>query len=275
MIFDFLKPDRTLYLLVEAIAASDVAGIRKLAAEKGDAILARPLPVYLERTPAYPGDHWLKAKAFKRPRALALALVMADDATVFALEDMGAAVAREVDGNYPNMLFLAAAMGRVQVLERWLPRYPRLALAVNEDRDTLLHIAGIHARPAVAALLLQKGYDAGAKSRRGVTPLHYAERAGHAATMAALRRPHAPAEAAAESWTRVSGLAITRTQDDGLTGYRLTDTFNFGTKKVQRQRLHLATRQASESLIAFDAYDTPARIDEAAARLGLRPPFSS
>lgn len=269
MNFDFLKADRTPYLLQNAIFTHDTATIAALVEQKGEKILRRRLPLYLDRDPPHPGDRWLKRRAYNRPVALALAVIAGNDATIRVVEDLGGDVRAAVDGNYPNMLFLAAATGQAKTLARWLDAYPVLAQAVNDDRDTLLHVAAIHAQPAVVRLLLARGFDAGRTSKRGVTALHYAERTGHAETMALLRRPLPAAPVASTGWTQLSDDSIARHREDPLVGYRLTETFNFTRQDVTRSQRNLATGEETSDVTPFSEFENWMRLTEAASRLGL------
>lgn len=262
--------------LVRAILSRNPQEVRALVERHGQKILnRRGLPVTTEATGRLPGDEWM-GRIYKKPAPLPFALHHASAEMVEMLVTLGADVARRIDHNYPNALFVAAALGRDDVLAGWLHRYPDLAQARNTDDDSLLHIAAMHGQPKVLALLLRTGgYDLHAPSHSGQTPMAYAAKSGNAACVALMKKAgqgalDAPAAAAplAAGWHRIDADSIAHVRDEAAIGYRLTEIFNFRTQELTRLRRNMATNAESMAVTAFSQVPDPAHIEEAARALG-------
>ena len=262
--------------LVRAILSRNPQEVRTLVERHGQKILnRRGLPVTTEITGRRPGDEWM-GRIYKKPASLPFALHHADGEMVEMLVTLGADVAGRIDHNYPTALFVAAALGRDDVLAGWLARYPDLAQARNSDDDSLLHIAAMHGQPRVLSLLLRTGaYDLHAASNSGSTPLAYAAKSGSAACITLLQKAAQGAQAApagpaplVAGWHRIDDDSIAHVQDEAAIGYRLTEIFNFRTQELTRLRRNLATNAESMAVTAFAQVPDPGHIAEAARVLG-------
>ncbi len=271
--------------LRQAILRHDSDAIRALVARHGVDILAKSVPGRFQRHRQQPGDYWLK-RVFKNPPPLSLSLLMADDETVAALVKLGASPQQALDHNFPNQLFVAAALGRVRVLSDWLQHYPLLRASRNEDNDHLLHIAAQHGQVDVAAFLMNAGgFPLDARSSTdGCTPLMYAARAGHAACTALLLdaemqahehllSPVALPAAAAEDnnvrWHSLDDQRIARRRRDTPSGARLTEIFNFSRQEVWQIVRYDDGRALASSTVPFNALVEPSAVVAAGHRLGI------
>lgn len=288
--------------LRRALIDNDIDTIRALVAKHGAGILDKRLPLSFSRDGGkHPGDEWLK-KVFSGPTSLGFALILERDDLVRTLVDLGASPLHRVDHNYPNMLFVAAALGRADVLVEWLDTYRGAARETNGDDDTLLHIACQHKQPNATRVLLARGFYTDSKSESGRSPLLYAEQAGdlesvkmlHAAERGQLpdraeragehdlRRasrsgpvPQALPVAIAptpaqrvDGWHVVDDSRVARVTDVPAIGYRLTEIFNFATGEVLRLNRNLETGAESAVVSSFADMAQPDVLADAAARLG-------
>lgn len=286
--------------LRRALIDNDVDTIRSLVAKHGVALLDKRLPLSFSRDDGkYPGDEWLK-RVFSGPTPLGFALIMQNDALARALVDLGASPLHRIDSNYPNMLFVAAALGRADVLTDWLDAYRAAAREVNGDDDTLLHIACMHRQPAVTRLLLARGFYTTSKSGSGRSPLLYAEQSGdlksvtllHAAERGdlpdsgaragelILRRaqrtgpvPNAvPAQGfvapPVDGWHVIDAMRVARVTDASAIGYRLTEVFNFATGEVLHLNRNLETGAETAVVSSFADFTGHEVLADAAAYLG-------
>lgn len=272
--------------LAKAIITSDVGTIKALVARHGAALLSQPLPGNYRRGQPRPGDQWLK-RVFKKPPALTLALYAADDETVTALVALGARPARELDHNFPNQLFVAAALGRVRILDGWLAAYPALAQWRNADNDNLLHVAAQHGQADVVALLLKTGqFPLAARSQTaGCTPLVYAEKIRDAAIVALLLDAElaqktgedVPAKALpasqgnASHWHILDDKRIARMTNSSETGDRLVEIFNFHSRDIWRIRRDADGISSAAETIPFGVLLDATVVEAAADRLGCSP----
>lgn len=290
--------------LRRALIDNDIDTIRALVAKHGAGLLDKRLPLSFSRDGGkHPGDEWLK-KSFSGPTSLGFALLTERDDLVRTLVDLGASPLHRVDHNYPNMLFVAAAFGRADILAEWLDTYRGAARETNGDDDTLLHIACQYKQPAATRILLAHGFYTTSKSESGRSPLLYAEQAGdldsvkllHAAERGQLperitrtgehdlRRaarsgpvpevlpaaimpatPHV-----AEGWHVIDHTRVARVTDAGAIGYRLTEVFNFATGEVLKLSRNLETGAESAVVSSFTDLLHHDVLADAAAQLGRR-----
>jgi ankyrin repeat protein len=109
-------------------------------------------------------------------------------------------------------VFEAAALGRVDPLERLLKRSAKRATAFSKDGFTALHLAAYFGRPEAARLLLERGADVHARSKNSrlptVQPLHSAA-AGRQTEVARLLLEHGadPNATQAGGWTPLHSAA--------------------------------------------------------------------
>lgn len=286
--------------LRRALIDNDIDTIRALVAKHGAELLAKRLPLSFSRDDGkHPGDQWLK-KVFSGPTPLGFALIMQNDELARVLVDLGASPMQRVDSNYPNMLFVAAALGRGDILVEWIDAYRGAARELNGDDDTLLHVACMHRQPDVTRLLLARGFYTTSKSGSGRSPLLYAEQSGdlnsmkllHAAERGempdkgvrtgelVLRRaqrtgpvPNAVAAAdfaaaPVDGWHVIDAMRVARVTDAPAIGYRLTAVFNFATGEVLRLNRNLETGAESAVVSRFAELGDLAEVEQAAQRLG-------
>lgn len=280
--------------LAKAIAANDLQTITKIVNAKGPGILAKRLGVLSKRDAYQPGDEYL-GRIFRKPAALAFALLVAEQKTIDHLQELGASPTDKVDSNYPNMLFAAAALGRKQALENWLDDYREAAQVRNADNDSLLHVACLHGQWRITELLLARGFYTRDKSDSGRTPLAYAEEANdrhsirmlHQAEEATqVRAPVAPRllPAAPETikqkidqtpvtsdvWHVIDADRVARVTNVPEIGYRLTEIFNFASGEVMRLNRNLESGAETAIVSSFADFQQAGVLGDAAARLGLR-----
>ncbi len=276
--------------LLRAIIANDANAIRAIVAKNGSAILSKRLPVTFSRPPGevWPGDDNIRG-IFKKPPALALALIGVHAATDDLLVELGAAPLQRINANYPNMLFAAAALGRADILADWLDAYRGGAHARNDDNDSLLHIACLHNAQKVVILLLENGFYTTQKSFSDRSPLDYAEATNdrnliallHAAEKGAQMprwQDHGPAplavpalpapEVALNEWHIIDADRIARVTDAPAIGYRLTEIFNFATGEVMRLNRNLETGAESAVISPISQMAQSDVVGDAAERLG-------
>ena len=287
--------------LRRALIENDIDAIRALVAKHGAGLLDKRLPLSFSRDGGkHPGDQWLK-KIFSGPTALGFALILERDDLVRTLVDLGASPLHHVDHNYPNMLFVAAALGRAEIVTEWVDAYRAASREINIDDDTLLHIACQHKQPKCVRVLLAHGFYTASKSTSGRSPLLYAEQAGdlesvkmlHAAERGqlpdrnerqgelVLRRaqrtgpvpevlPAAilPTVQTPDGWHVIDDARVARVTDVPAIGYRLTEIFNFATGEVMRLNRNLETGAETAVVSSFADLLQHDVLADAAAQLG-------
>lgn len=180
--------------LGRAIIDGDIERVRAIVAKSGRGILAKPLTIGVSR-PYRPGDEWLKS-VLRTPTPLCMALLLGNDELARELIALGASPLQKASKNYPNVLFVAAAVGRAELLAEWIELYQGAAREKNWDNDTLLHIACLHKQSKCTQVLLARGFYTQDRSKSGSSPLLYAEKAADFRSMQLLNaaaRGHLPA----------------------------------------------------------------------------------
>lgn len=278
--------------------ANDDVAIRAIVAAKGEKILSAPLPIKVSLREQAKQDSNI-APAFDKPNALALALCAAEDKTIRTLVDLGAMPLSSPRGSfYPNMLFVATALGRDSILAEWTYSYRPAAFSrefpisgwVLDRRQlkTLLHVACDHGQSACARVLLNAGLLAGLDKDIWPDLLLRAQFSGdresYALIEAAIQELSAkkndaeyepmpvPSVAASlelspNGWHVIDDTRVAKVTQAAALGYCLTDIFNFATGEVLHLSRNLASNVETATTTAFRDFTYHDALKEAAACL--------
>ncbi len=273
--------------LRDAIKANDVVAVSNLVQECGRQILDRALPVRIDISDIE-RKMYLSSIAGGSPALIyALSLPGDNKNMLTALVNLGANMRTPSDeyGDYPyrhgydNVLFYAAALGRVDILARWVEDFPEL-VREDDEGDTLLHVACRHYQLDCARFLVDRGYYTSERNDAGQSPLNLAAGQMDIVNMlltvgqAKVRQQfeaqaRAPAPVPPEPepmWRVLPNGDIVRTEKN----ITLTDVFNFQT--MERKRHYLCGETGSERVetCSFAQLEPAAHADVYAAWRALR-----
>ena len=179
----------------------------------------------------------------------------------------------KADPNYKNSsgytsLMSAANDGYFEIAEMLIKAGADVN-AAHDNGKTPLHYAAARGQGGIIKLLLENGADANAVDYRMNTPADLADKEyPRLADLLRGKKPgdEAEAEAPAENvqgWRLTAQDEVSTIVDKPEIGYRLTETFNFGTGMYTRIASNLQSGAESQTVRFFDEFTSRSAIDKA------------
>jgi len=195
--------------------------------------------------------------------------------------------APELYWNDGSLLHLAARMGRVDIAQALLAKWPDMLREKDDYGNTPLHLAAERGHVEMVSYLIDCGLNPHDKNRENRTPLFLAEKARHqdvidilTACLESIEKPQLPLpqkllaaqkEAAPEDgWQQLDKDKIALVKTEETLGYRVTEIFNFAARERTTLYRNLTTQQETVVIKNFDDITEKAPLEEALAELQKR-----
>jgi ankyrin repeat protein len=207
---------------------------------------------------------------------------------VAAIRLIAAGASPEMAYEDGTLLHVAAARGDVEMARLLLEKFPDMAQAQDDGRNTPLHLAAAAGHAEMVTFLIDAGFDPARKNGDNRTALYLAQKKSHPDVIEILEAYHqknplpkpvlprqieqvaetaAPEAAAKTGWHKLSDERIAHVIFDDAIGYKTTEIFNFAARERTRLYQNLETRVETAETQGFDDLTEKAPLEEALAQL--------